>query len=242
MSVLISKIARIIDLTEEEKKVLLQACTTTLEYPAHHDIVQMGDRPWKSNLLMEGMVCRYRTIGSGRRQILAFQYPGDVFDAYSFVLEIMDHSIATLAPSKIAQIPHEAMVEITEKHPRLTRALWKDTLIDASVFAEWMTNLRAKTPEAQVAHLLCEMVTRFGVVGLANDDEIDWPLTATEISDALGVSVDFVGTVMRQFHARGWITIHNARLTAHRLDQLKKLAEFDPTYLHLNSPHAAGRV
>ena len=105
------------------------------------------------------MVCRYRDLGNGKRQILAFQYPGDVFDAYSFILEVMDHT-ATIAPSRIAFIPHEKMWEIIQNYPRIVRAIWKDTLIDGAVFAEWMTNARRKSSEAQIAHLLSEICAR----------------------------------------------------------------------------------
>ncbi len=239
LSPLIRKMERIFNLTADEKRVLEGACTTTREFGAHEDIIKIGDRPWQSNLLLEGMVYRYKRLSGGKRQILSFQYPGDIFDSYSFVLEVMDHSIATFCPSKIAYIPHETMLEITERHPRIARALWKDTLIDASVFAEWMTNIRGKLPHAQVAHLICEVVVRFAVVDLAENDEVNWPITSSEMEDALGISAHYIETVLAEFQHNGWITLFGGRLTVHRLDKLKELAEFDPIYLHLNHPLGA---
>jgi hypothetical protein len=83
---------RIFDLTPAERQVLDSACTDTRTFDGREDILVAGDRPWKSNLLLEGMICRYSRLAGEKRQILAFQYPGDVFDAYSFILEVMDHS------------------------------------------------------------------------------------------------------------------------------------------------------
>lgn len=189
------------------------------------------------------MVFRYRTLGARRRQVLAFQYPGDIFDAYSFVLEIMDHSIGTLMPSRIAFIRHEAMVEVFDRYPRVARAVWKDTLIDAAVFAEWMTNIRAKDPPSQIAHLLCEVFTRLGVVGLAQGDAIMWPISRKDLSDALSIGEEYVGVVLENFRFKGWVSIFEGRLLMHNFEALKELAEFDPTYLHLERPRGpAGRV
>ena len=42
----------------------------------------------------------------GQRQILAFQFPGDISDLYSFVLKVMDHSIGALTDCHLGIIPH----------------------------------------------------------------------------------------------------------------------------------------
>jgi CRP-like cAMP-binding protein len=214
---LFTKLDRIFEVTAEEKQALADAFTEVRDYDASEDVIRTGERPWVSKLLLNGMVFRYRTLGMGRRHILAFQYPGDIFDAYSFLLEVMDHSIATLMPSRIAFVRHEAMAEVFERHPRIARAVWKDTLIDAAVFAEWMTNVRGKDPSAQIAHLLCEVFTRLGVVGLVQQDTVIWPITSRNLSDALGLAVDYVAVVLENFRFRGWITILDGKLLMHNL-------------------------
>ena len=40
--------------------------------------------------------------------------------------------------------------EITETYPRIARAIWKDTLVDAAVFREWPRDL---WPEIEVWHV-----------------------------------------------------------------------------------------
>jgi len=242
VSPLVQKLDRIFDLTPEEKRVIESACTEQRDYGAREDIIHTGDRPWKSNLLLEGMVCRYRNLGDGKRQILAFQYPGDVFDAYSFILEVMDHNIATVAPSRIAFIPHEKMWEIIQNYPRIVRAIWKGTLIDGAVFAQWMTNARWKSAEAQIAHLLCEICERLDVVGLSNAGTFDWPITSRDLEEALDIPTSIIEKTFEDLIARGWVEIGAGKLTLINSDSLRQLAGFDPRYLHHERPRGpAGR-
>jgi hypothetical protein len=49
----------------------------------------------------------------------------------------------------------------------LLHAFWRDTLIDAAIFREWMVGIGRRTAHERIAHLLCEMALRFKAVGLA---------------------------------------------------------------------------
>jgi len=198
-----------------------------------------GDRPSDSNLLLEGMACRYKITHDGTRQIFSFQLPGDIFDAQSFILETMDHSVATLTPCKVAVIPHKTMEEITEAYPRIARAIWKNTLVDAAVFREWMLSIGRRSAYQRIAHLMCEVYTRLDVVGLAEDNSVHWPITQAELGDALGLSEVHVNRTLMELRAAKLITLNNSRLTVEDCDGLKEAGQFDPDYLHLKRPASA---
>ena len=156
---LIQKLHHLFPLTPEEEHVLEQACSRVVHFGADVDIVVEGDRPSDCNLLLEGVVCRYKIVADGKRQIMSFHCAGDIFDAQSFILHRMDHSIGTLTACKVALIPHGTMLEITEGFPRIARAIWKDTLVDAAIFREWMANIGRRSAYARIAHLcaiICE--------------------------------------------------------------------------------------
>src|SRR3954454_19059486 len=126
---LIRKLHALFPLSAEEVAVLEHACSRMREFAGDVDIVTDGDRPSDCNLLLEGITCRYKLLPDGGRQIMSFHCSGDIFDAQSFILEVMDHNVGTLTPCRVAVIPHRTMLEITEAHPRIARAIWKDTLI-----------------------------------------------------------------------------------------------------------------
>src|SRR4051795_8364811 len=107
----------------------------------------------------------------GKRQILSFHIPGEIPDLQSLHLDVMDHSLGTLARSKLAFLSHETVRDLTRCCPRIADAFWRETLIDAAIFREWMVGLGRREAYARVAHLLCELYVRLGAV--ANDVGID---------------------------------------------------------------------
>jgi len=230
---LIRKLDHLFPLGGDELQILESACSRVVQFRADQDIVCDGDRPKACNLLLEGFVCRYKLTAEGKRQIMSFQFPGDIFDAQSLILEEMDHSISAITPCKVALIPHETMLEITETYPRIARALWKDTLVDAAVFREWMTSIGRRSSYQRIAHLMCEVLVRLDVVGLAHGHTIEWPFTQTEIGDALGLSNVHVNRTLQQLRKAGLITLANSSLAIHHWDGLKDAGQFDGRYLHL---------
>jgi len=112
---LIRKLEQLFPLTAEEKEVLDRSCSRRIQVGPDKDIVREGDQPSDCNLLLEGAVCRYKLLEDGTRQIFSFHIPGDIFDAQSFLLETMDHSVSTLSACEIALIPHTTVETITEK-------------------------------------------------------------------------------------------------------------------------------
>jgi CRP-like cAMP-binding protein len=230
---LIRKLDHLFPLSGEELQILESACSRIVQFHADQDIVCDGDRPKACNLLLEGFVCRYKLTAEGKRQIMSFQFPGDIFDAQSFILEEMDHSIGAITSCKVALIPHETMLEITETYPRITRAVWKDTLVDAAVFREWMTSIGRRSSYQRIAHLMCEVFVRLDVVGLAHGHTIEWPFTQTEIGDALGLSNVHVNRTLQQLRKASFITLESSRLTIHDWEGLKEAGQFEGRYLHL---------
>src|SRR3712207_999461 len=168
-SPIIQKIETFTALSEEEKQALVSAIGPARDIGADEDIVFDGDRPSHSCAVLEGFACRYKLLEEGKRQIMSFHIAGDIVDLHSFLLGEMDHSVGTLTPCRIACIPHSVLNDIVERYPRIARALWRDTLIDAAVFREWMVGLGRRSSYGRVARLLCEVYARCKAVGLTAD-------------------------------------------------------------------------
>src|SRR5918998_3697605 len=160
MAGLIRKLESIARLTPEEKAALLRLPLRLKSVPARHDIVSEGDAPSECCLIAEGFACRYNLTAEGKRQILSFHISGDIPDLQSLHLDVMDHSLATLIPSSLAFIQHDDMRALCHRCPRIGDVLWRDTLIDAAVFREWMVGIGRRSAYTRIAHVLCEMMVR----------------------------------------------------------------------------------
>ena len=181
---LIRKLESIADLTTDDKEALLALPMTVKSLAADQDIVRDKDRPSQCCLILEGFVCRYKLLDGGKRQIMSFHTPGDFPDLQSLHLKVMDHSVGTLVPSKLAFIPHASIRDVIRRHPVLNDALWRDTLVDAAIFREWMVGLGRREAYARIAHLMCEMLVRFKAVGLTNDHAYELPITQGRLARA----------------------------------------------------------
>lgn len=232
--VLIRKLESITDFSEGEKQALRGLPLTIKTCGADQDIVREGDRPSECCLIVEGFACRYKITVEGKRQIMSFHVSGDIPDLQSLHLKVMDHSLGTLVPSTLAFISHGAIRELTHTHPRIADAFWRDTLIDAAVFREWLVGIGRRSAFARIAHLLCELLVRFRVLGLTESLACDLPLTQAELGDALGLSTVHVNRVLQELRGENLIVLRGRTLTVLDWDGLQRAGEFDPTYLHLD--------
>ena len=228
----------VLDLSDDERDVLLNLPTQVMDIRADQDLVREGDRPSRSFLLLEGFACVFKVTGDGKRQIMAFHVPGDIPDLHSLHLKVLDMSVVTITPCKVGFIQHEAIRDVCNRYPRIAAALWRDTLIDAAIFREWMINVGRRPAISRLAHILCEMVVRLRTVGLAEDHRCDLPITQTELSDALGLSAVHVNRVLQELRGMGLIQWRSGMLMVLDWEKLKEVGDFDPTYLHVEGEAA----
>lgn len=238
-TLMIRKLDSIFPLSEEERKALQDLPVRVVVLQADQDIVCIGEQPSQCCLLLEGFTCLYKMTSDGKRQIMALHIPGDIPDLQSLHLKVLDNSIATISPCTVGFIRHEDMHRVCERYPRITAAFWRETLVDASIFREWLLNIGRREAYTRLAHLLCEFFMRLKVVGLAEDGTFYLPITQAELADAIGTSTVHMNRVLQAMRANGLIQTKGAQITIPDWEDLKKAGDFDPLYLHLQQVEAA---
>src|SRR5262249_40187500 len=158
------------DLDREDRAKLLALTSRTRRVGAREDLIRENERPGDVLLVLEGFACRYKVLDDGSRSIMAFMVPGDFCDLHVGILGQMDHSISTLTPCTVAEIPTAAFDELAVQHSRIAHALWWATLVDTAVLREWLVNMGRRTADRQLGHLLCELLVRLQMVGRAGDN------------------------------------------------------------------------
>jgi CRP-like cAMP-binding protein len=205
------------------------------EVTENTDLVREGDQPHECCLLVDGFVCRYKVLGQGQRQIFSFHIAGDIPDLQSLHIGTMDHSLGALTPCRVAYISHAAMTRLIRAQPNLAAAFWRDTLIDAAVFREWLAGVGRRSAYERIAHLVCEIFVRLRSVGLTDGLEFKLPITQGEIADSLGLTPVHVNRVLQQLRAEGLIATRGARWSVGDWERLQEVGDFDPAYLHLQA-------
>lgn len=219
-------------LSEDDAQALKSLPVHVREFPADTPIVLEGDRPSQCCLVMNGFACRSKVVMQGERQILSFHIPGDIPDLQSLFLKIMDHDLATISPATLGFIDHAALRALIDAHPAIARALWRETLIDAAIFREWIVNMGVRPAAARMAHLLAEVRSRMAAVGLVHDKEFEFPVTQAKLGEALGLSTVHVNRVLQAFRAEHVLDLKKNTVTITDYEKVVAAAGFDDSYLH----------
>ncbi|WP_243964642.1 Crp/Fnr family transcriptional regulator [Methylobacterium sp. J-026] len=230
---LIRKLESITTLSDKERQAVRSLPMRIHNLDARQDIVRDGDQPTHCCLILDGWACRYKMLSQGKRQILSFHIAGDIPDLQSLHIHTMDHSLATLTKAVVAFIPHESLRELTACYPGIASIFWRDTLIDAGIFREWLISMGRRSAFEHVAHLFCELYLKLQAVGLAGNFRCPLPITQTDIADALGLTSVHVNRVLQEMRGRTMITLRSQTLVIEAWDELLRVSEFDSTYLQL---------
>lgn len=221
----------------EEEQAIRDSIGEVRTLAADHVAIQAGKVLNFSVMLLDGLMCRYKDLSDGQRQITELHVPGDFADLHSFTLKRLDHSIMTITPCRIAMVPHENLERITELFPHLTRLYWFTTNLDAAIHREWEVSLGRRTALARLAALFCEMKLRLAVVGLTQGNSYDFDLTQTDLAECVGLTPIHVNRTLKELRERGLVQFSRGRVTIHDWDGLADVAEFDPAYLYLEKWH-----
>jgi CRP-like cAMP-binding protein len=201
-------------------------------WEAGRAIVSDGDRPTDCCLIIEGFCVRSKTTVSGHRQILSIHITGDIPDLQSLHLHRMDHDLITLVPSTLGFISHTSLRALTRARPNVAAVLWRDTLIDAAIFREWLVNVGQRPATGRLAHFVLELHRRLAVIGRARGDTFEMPLTQEQVGEALGITPVHANRIIKQLRDERIVDISRGRVTVLDETKLEKLGQFDDRYLH----------
>jgi CRP-like cAMP-binding protein len=217
----------------EEERAIRDSIAEVRNLPADTVIVHAGRLLSFSVLLLEGLLCRYKDLSDGQRQITELHVPGDFADLHSFTLKRLDHNIMTITPCRVAIVPHEKLEDITERFPHLTRLYWFTTNMDAAIHREWEVSLGRRTAVSRIAALFCEMKLRLEMVGLTEGPSYEFDITQTDLAECVGLTPIHVNRTLKDLRERGLVQFKSGRVTIGDWNGLATVAEFDPAYLYL---------
>jgi CRP-like cAMP-binding protein len=216
-----------------DQHALLAAAASPRRIAKDEAIVEAGE--WQPSLLFlcSGTARAYRTLEDGSQQNVAVFLAGDALNPGDLVLGPSRSSIGALGPSVVIEIPFVHLTALMAEHPKIMRALWMETALQAAIQREWIVWLGRRSAESRLAHFLCEISCRLELGGEACVDAFQFPLTQRELADTIGLSPVHVNRVLQSLRRQGLIELDRNQLIIRRKGALYSLAEFDPGYLEV---------
>jgi CRP-like cAMP-binding protein len=173
-----------------------------------------------------GILSKYKSDGSGRRQIVALRFSGDGILPREGVAE---YGLQAIVKSEVQIGSAEHFDAIVEEHPTLARFFWRLAQRHASIGYEWLVNCGRRDSTARVAHLLCETAARTGI-NVARDGMTN-PFTQQQIADITGQTSVNVNRVFADLERQGLITRSGREITFRDWPEMRRVASFQPGYL-----------
>jgi len=172
-------------------------------YKRNSKIYSQGERVEFLYLVVAGCVRTYKLLADGRRQIVAFYLPGDVFD-----LEAGDEYTLfaeSIAASKALVVRRALIFELARRDRALADELWGLTREELRRAQDHIL-LLVKSAQGRVAGFLMCMAHR-----ASDSGAVQLPMWRHDIADYLGLTIETISRTLTQFQRAAAISLPKSR-------------------------------
>ena len=165
-----------------------------------------GDKPDRCAILVSGYAFRHKLTGDGNRQILSLHIPGDALDFQNMFLDESDHNVQMLTRGQVAEVPSRPLEDLVLNYPAVGRAILIHTLVEASIFREWVVNIgRRDAREPDRASPLRIRLSAFDPRSCSAQEYSSCRSRREQLADATGLTAVHVNRVLKSLQAEGLI-------------------------------------
>jgi CRP-like cAMP-binding protein len=230
-SCLVAQFERIIQLSDEEKALLLSLEEDVRDYPAGTLLVSQGQKASDFFSLRSGWACASQLHRDGSRQIIDIFIGGQIMGLREVGLLHAHTTIETMTNVVACPFPRSRLSEVFAESRRLAVLFFLVLAQSHALLTQRLSNIGNKSATARFAHFILEMRARLNI----DDSSFELPLNQTIIGDALGMTSVHVSRVTGELKRKGLIEQEGSRITILDLDALARAAEFSDDYLKVHA-------
>jgi CRP-like cAMP-binding protein len=177
-------------------------------------IYRQGDPPHDLYNLVSGWAFSHQTLENGRRQVLRFILPGEVFGCEPAGVQGMSHAANALSNISLCVVPSERLGDLRASQPAFSdRFVWVLER-DNHLMMDHLTRLAQRGALERVADLLLELAVRASRrFPLRPGETFKIPLTQPLIGDATGLTSIHVNRMLRCLREKGVLDLRHEMLT-----------------------------
>lgn len=173
-----------------------------------------------------GLLSKFRTDASGRRQIVALRFAGEGILPRRGEA---DYGLQAIVPTRLHVGKASDFDPIVEENPALQRYFIRLIQRETAIGYEWLVNCGRRDSTARVAHLLCETAERMGIRN--GSGVLTNPFTQQQIADITGQTSVNVNRVFADLERQGLIARKGREVEFVDWEELRRLASFQRDYL-----------
>jgi len=174
-------------------------------------------------VLCDGWAYRFFQLGNGRRQILNFLLPGDLFSAVAVFEEQFSFSAKALTSVQFSGFRRAEIQARLSSNPDISKALARSCAADASRSDELLTALGQRSAEERIAYLFLHLIERIAARRVIREQRYPFPLRQQHIAEAVGLTPVHVSRVLGHFRDRGVMELSGGVLEVLDLPELQRI-------------------
>lgn len=211
-------------LSRSEQQLVESLTGRPLSLPPNRLLVDKGEVGVVLYRITSGWAYRYRTSGSGCRQILDFLMPGEIIGLQAALLGVLDHSVRSLTPLRVTMLDARIVSEAFRSEPNLAMRLSRHSVAEALRVDEMLTVIGCSDAVGRIAFLMMTLYQR-----QAAREEIDplacpFPLRRQHLADALGLTGAHINRTLNRLREDGIAQLDQHVLSIRDLPRLAELA------------------
>jgi CRP-like cAMP-binding protein len=193
--------------------------------PPRRNIYVAGEASEDAYVMCSGWACRLVRLPDGRRQILSFLLPGDLFAATAPFQQSLDFYVEAITEVRYAAISRTVIREKLAEDPLLLESFVKICIAEIKDADETLTDLGQRSADEHIARLILQLMERLSARGMVHDQSFEFPLRQQHIADAVGLTPVHVSRVMSTFRHAGLIEIEEGVLKILDLAKLRRVCD-----------------
>ena len=211
-------------LPAEQADVLAKIPHRVLQVEPRRPFREPGVHRNEVMFVRSGILSKFKSDNSGRRQIVALRFPGEGILPRDGIAE---YGIQAIVRSEVMVGKSEDFDPIVDNNPEMQRFFRRLIQRNEAIGYEWLVNCGRRDSTARVAHLLCETAVRMNVT----DAHMMNPFTQQQIADITGQTSVNVNRVLADMERQGLIRRKGRDIEFTDWTEMRRVASFQPEYL-----------
>ena len=213
-------------LPAEQADVLAKIPHRVLQVEPRRPFREPGVHRNEVMFVRSGILSKFKSDNSGRRQIVALRFPGEGILPRDGIAE---YGIQAIVRSEVMIGKAKDFNAIVEAHPEMQRFFLRLIQRNEAIGYEWLVNCGRRDSTARVAHLLCETAVRMN----AGNGHMLNPFTQQQIADITGQTSVNVNRVLADMERQGLIKRNGREIEFTDWSEMRRVASFQPSYLQI---------
>ncbi|WP_297771389.1 Crp/Fnr family transcriptional regulator [uncultured Roseovarius sp.] len=177
--------------------------------------------------VLDGMGLRYKTLLSGKRQVLNIVLPGDFVGLQAGVMKEMQHSVEATTAMTLCVFDRKSLWALFRDQPERAYDLTWIAAIEEHFLGETLALLGHMSGIERIARAFVRLHDRGVALGLVAGADMPLPYRQQDLADALGLSLVHTNKTLKHLRETGVVSWVHGTLRVLDYDRLCEIAALD---------------